>query len=70
MIRTRLMYFGFAFINFFFFKSPGLYAMGALFLVLGLMTFVKKPKSEAESLTPLPQKQVATTSSGGFNRQP
>ena len=39
------MYFSFAFINFFFFRNPGLYALGVVFLVLGVMQLLAKPKA-------------------------
>ncbi len=39
--RARaFMYFAFAFINFVFFHHPGLYALGAVFLVMGILQLV------------------------------
>ena len=39
------MFFSFAFINFFMFQSPGLRAMGVVFLILGIQQLVAKPKT-------------------------
>ncbi|MFL6774941.1 MAG: hypothetical protein ACJ8FN_00965, partial [Sphingomicrobium sp.] len=38
------MYFSFAFINFFMFQSPGLKALGVVFVILGIQQLVAKPK--------------------------
>jgi hypothetical protein len=39
------MYFSFAFIDFFMFQSPGLKAMGLVFIILGVHQLVAKPKT-------------------------
>jgi len=39
------MFFSFAFINFFMFQSPGLKAMGVVFIILGVQQLVAKRKS-------------------------
>ena len=39
------MFFSFAFIDFFMFQSPGLRAMGVVFVVLGIQQLVAKPKT-------------------------
>jgi hypothetical protein len=38
-------YFSFAFIDFFMFQSPGLKALGVVFLILGIHQLVAKPKT-------------------------
>lgn len=38
------MYFSFAFINFFMFQSPGLKALGVVFVILGIQQLIAKPK--------------------------
>ena len=38
------MFFGFAFIDFFFFKGAGIHALGLLFLIFAVYLLVTKPK--------------------------
>lgn len=38
------MFFSFAFINFFLFKGVGMHALGLVFLVLGILQIMAKPK--------------------------
>ena len=39
-----ILFLGFAFIDFFFFKGAGMHALGVLFLIFSLYLFVTKPK--------------------------
>ena len=39
-----LMFFGFAFIDFFLFSGTGMHALGLLFLLFGVYLLVTKPK--------------------------
>ena len=41
------MFFSFAFINFFFFKGVGIHALGVVFLILGIVQLVTKPKASS-----------------------
>ena len=43
-----LMFLGFAFIDFFMFRSPGLHALGLLFLVFAIYLLVTKPKLKSQ----------------------
>lgn len=43
------MYFSFAFINFFLFKGIGIHALGLVFLVLGILQLMAKPRSAEPS---------------------
>jgi len=43
-----ILFLGFAFIDFFIFKGPGMHALGLLFLVYSVYLFATKPKFRSQ----------------------